>query len=159
MSGYGAFSYFYDRLTGNVDYPAIADAVERYIGRFGGRKGILLDVACGTGSLCEQLARRGFDVIGTDSSPEMLGVALDKKFDSGLPIQYLCQEMTALDMFGTIDVTVSRRARPSWPRWSAWSPGCPRALSRPGAWLPAPAWTRAGSSGSPSLPWVSAPRF
>ena len=106
MSGYGAFSYFYDRLTGNVDYPAIADAVERYIGRFGGRKGILLDVACGTGSLCEQLARRGFDVIGTDSSPEMLGVALDKKFDSGLPIQYLCQEMTALDMFGTIDVTV-----------------------------------------------------
>lgn len=106
MSGYGAFSYFYDRLTQNVDYSAVADAVESYIERFGGRRGILLDLACGTGSLCEQLARRGFDVIGTDASPDMLNAALDKKYDSGLPIQYLCQDMTKLDMYGTIDVTV-----------------------------------------------------
>ena len=106
MSGYGFFARFYDRLTANVAYGDIADAVERYIERFGGRKGILLDLACGTGSLCEQLARRGFDVIGADGSDEMLGAALDKKFDTGLPIQYLRQDMTALDMFGTIDVTV-----------------------------------------------------
>lgn len=106
MSGYGAFARYYDRLTRNVDYPAIADAVLRYTERFGGRREILLDLACGTGSLCEELAKRGFDVIGTDSSQEMLGCALDKKFDSGLPIQYLNQSMTELDMFGTIDVTV-----------------------------------------------------
>lgn len=36
----------------------------------------------------------------------MLNEALDKKFDSGLNIQYLCQDMTKLDMFGTIDVTI-----------------------------------------------------
>lgn len=106
MSGYGSFAHFYDRLTANVGYNGIADAVEKYIERFGGRKGIVLDLACGTGSLCEQLARRGFDVIGADGSDEMLSAALDKKFDSGLPIQYLKQDMTELDMFGTIDVTV-----------------------------------------------------
>ncbi len=106
MSGYGRFADFYDRLTENVDYGGIADAVERYIERFGGRRGIVLDLACGTGSLCEQLARRGFDVIGADGSEDMLGAALDKKFDSGLDIQYLRQDMTELDMFGTIDVTV-----------------------------------------------------
>lgn len=106
MSGYGGFARFYDRLTANVSYGSIADAVVRYTERFGGRRGILLDAACGTGSLCEQLAGRGFDVIGTDSSDMMLSEALDKKFDSGLPIQYLCQDMTELDMFGTVDVTV-----------------------------------------------------
>ncbi|SDB04996.1 Methyltransferase domain-containing protein [Ruminococcaceae bacterium FB2012] len=106
MSGYGRFAEFYDRLTENVRYDLIAEAAERYTERFGGRKGIVLDLACGTGSLCEQLARRGFDVIGADASDGMLSAALDKKFDSGLPIQYLRQEMTQLDMFGTIDLTV-----------------------------------------------------
>jgi SAM-dependent methyltransferase len=66
----------------------------------------LLDLACGTGTLSEEMARRGFDVIGVDNSEDMLSIALDKKFDSGLPIQYLCQDMCELDMYGTIDVTI-----------------------------------------------------
>lgn len=106
MSGYGSFAYFYDRLTRNVPYEEMARQIERYTERFGGRKDILLDLACGTGSLSERLAGLGFDVIGVDSSEEMLNCALDKKFDSGLPIQYLRQDMRSLDMFGTIDVTV-----------------------------------------------------
>ena len=106
MSGYGSFAYFYDRLTRNVPYEDMARQIERYTERFGGRKDILLDLACGTGSLSERLAGLGFDVIGVDSSEEMLNCALDKKFDSGLPIQYLRQDMRSLDMFGTIDVTV-----------------------------------------------------
>ena len=106
MSGYGSFSYFYDRLTANISYKERAEYFHRLIQLHGGKKGILLDLACGTGSLSEEFAKMGYDVIGTDSSEEMLGCALDKKFDSGLPIQYLCQDMTKLDMFGTIDVTV-----------------------------------------------------
>ena len=106
MGGYGSFAYFYDRLTRNVPYEDMARQIERYTERFGGRKDILLDLACGTGSLSERLAGLGFDVIGVDSSEEMLNCALDKKFDSGLPIQYLRQDMRSLDMFGTIDVTV-----------------------------------------------------
>ena len=53
-----------------------------------------------------ELSRSGYDVIGVDSSEEMLNVALDKKFDSGLNIQYLRQDIRSLDMYGTIDVTV-----------------------------------------------------
>lgn len=107
MSGYSAFSRYYDILTGNIDYKCRAAYFENIIRRFGGKKGgILLDLACGTGSLSEEMARLGYDVIGVDSSEEMLGMALDKKFESGLPIQYLCQDMTELDMFGTIDITI-----------------------------------------------------
>jgi ubiquinone/menaquinone biosynthesis C-methylase UbiE len=106
LGGYGGFARVYDRLTENVPYAEMARQIVSYTERFGGKKGILLDLACGTGSLSEELARQGFDVIGVDSSEEMLNCALDKKFDSGLPIQYLRQDMRSLDMFGTIDVTV-----------------------------------------------------
>ena len=106
MSGYSAFAYFYDSLTENISYKARADYFDRLIKLHGGRKGILLDLACGTGSLSEEMARLGYDVIGTDASEAMLSCAMDKKFESGLPIQYLCQDMTELDMFGTIDVTL-----------------------------------------------------
>ncbi|MCM1524078.1 MAG: class I SAM-dependent methyltransferase [Ruminococcus sp.] len=105
-NGYGAFAYFYDRLTENIPYKDRAEYFDRLIKLHGGKKGILLDLACGTGSLSEQFAMMGYDVIGTDCSEEMLSCALDKKIESGLPIQYLCQDMTELDMFGTVDVTI-----------------------------------------------------
>ncbi len=106
MTGYRSFAYFYDRLTKNIDYKKRAEYYSSLAERFGGKKGILLDLACGTGSLSEEFAKMGYDVIGTDISEEMLSIALDKKIESGLPIQYLRQSMTELDMFGTIDVTV-----------------------------------------------------
>lgn len=105
MSGYSGFARYYDSLMQNVDYAAAAAQIDRLISRFG-KKGILLDAACGTGSLSEELALLGYDVIGVDSSCEMLGIAFEKKLRSGLDIQYLLQDMTKLDLFGTIDAAV-----------------------------------------------------
>lgn len=107
MNGYSCFAQYYDFLTDNVSYEEIAERYDELVTRFGGRKDILLDLGCGTGSLCESLAKKGYDVIGVDNSSDMLNMAFDKKYDSGLPIQYLLQDMRELDMFGTIDVTVS----------------------------------------------------
>ncbi len=106
MSNYDNFAYFYDELTKNIDYKKIAENYHFLTEKHGGKLGILLDLACGTGSLSEEFAKIGYDVIGVDSSTNMLNEALNKKYESGLPIQYLCQEMENLDMFGTIDVTV-----------------------------------------------------
>ncbi len=106
MSSYGNFAWFYDRLTGNVEYDRIAQAVDRYVERFGGTREVLLDLACGTGSVSEKMAGMGYDVIGVDNSEDMLGVAMDKKFDSGLPIQYICQDMTKLNLYGAVDVAI-----------------------------------------------------
>ena len=106
MSGYHSFSYFYDKLTSNILYKERAEYFDMLIKRHNGTKNLLLDLACGTGSLSEEFSKMGYDVIGVDASEEMLNEALDKKFDSGLNIQYLCQDMTKLDMFGTIDVTI-----------------------------------------------------
>ncbi|MBR4362000.1 MAG: methyltransferase domain-containing protein [Ruminococcus sp.] len=107
MAGYSVFARYYDQLTANIDYRRRAayfnDIIKRYRPAEGG---ILLDLACGTGSISEEMSRLGYDVIGVDNSDEMLGIALNKKFDSGLNIQYLCQDMRRLDMFGTIDITI-----------------------------------------------------
>lgn len=106
MSGYGNFAHYYDILTGNISYKDRAAYFDMLIKKHGGKKDLLLDLACGTGSLSEEMCRLGYDVIAVDGSEEMLNETLDKKFDSGLNIQYLCQDMTKLDMFGTIDVTI-----------------------------------------------------
>ncbi len=106
MSNYNQFSRYYDNLTTNIDYNFHADYYDKIVKEFTDKKGILLDLACGTGSLCEAMAKKDYDVIGVDISEEMLNVAIEKKFDSGLPIQYLRQDMCKLDMFGTIDVII-----------------------------------------------------
>ena len=100
---YTSFAEYYDALTANIDYEEIARYYNQLNEKFGGLKGILLDLACGTGSLSVIFSRMGYDVIGTDISPEMLSIAVSKEHEG---IEFLCQSMTELDMFGTIDGTV-----------------------------------------------------
>ncbi|MBQ8920686.1 MAG: methyltransferase domain-containing protein [Oscillospiraceae bacterium] len=109
QGGYGVFAQYYDALTQNVQYAARAEQLDRLIRKHqrpDSADRILLDLACGTGSLSEAFARLDYDVIGIDSSEDMLNEALDKKYDSGLPVQYLRQDMRRLDLFGTVSVTV-----------------------------------------------------
>ena len=107
MTSYSKFAQYYDILTAEIDYKMLAEYFHDIVLKLGGKDGgILLDLACGTGSLSEQMSIIGYDVIGVDCSQEMLSMALDKKFESGLSVQYLCQDMQKLDMFGTIDVTI-----------------------------------------------------
>lgn len=101
-----AFAAYYDALTENVAYESIASFVHRVLMDYNIKEGILLDAACGTGTLCECMARRGYEVIGTDLSSEMLMEAMDKKAASGLDILYLCQAMQELDLYGTVDAAV-----------------------------------------------------
>ena len=84
--GYQRFAQFYDRLTGNVDYDLIADLVHGLIQKYADYKEVVLDLACGTGSLSEKLAQKGYDVVGVDNSPEMLDAALQKLDGKDLPV-------------------------------------------------------------------------
>ena len=107
MRGYGAFAWYYDELTENVSYQKRADYFLQLIEKFGSSGPIVLDLACGTGSLSMELAQRGCDVIGVDASEDMLSVAQEKAMDHPeWDILYLCQSMTELDLFGTVDTTI-----------------------------------------------------
>jgi SAM-dependent methyltransferase len=112
MNDYSVLADFYDELMSEVDYAAIADCYDALIrehssvsGASGeprsAERGILLDLACGTGTLSVLMAQRGWDVIGADFSAEMLARAKPHPNCS-----YIRQDMTELDLFGTIHAAV-----------------------------------------------------
>ena len=75
MAGYTSLAYVYDALTENADYPARCNVLCDLLAAHGAGEGILLDLACGTGTLTALLAKRGYDVIGVDASQDMLSLA------------------------------------------------------------------------------------
>ncbi len=106
MAGYGDFAYYYDLLTENVDYESRCNYIHGLLAENGIGKGILLDLACGTGTVSILLSKKGYDVIGVDASEEMLSVAQEKKTEAAADIIFLCQKMEELDLFGTINGAV-----------------------------------------------------
>lgn len=106
MSGYGVFSQFYDGLTFNVDYQKRADYFEEICARFSHPAGIVLDLACGTGSLTLELKKRGYDIYGIDGSEDMLSKAMEKAYSEELSVLFLRQDMRSLDLYGTINTCV-----------------------------------------------------
>lgn len=67
----------------------------------------ILDLGCGTGTLTQLLARKGYDMIGVDNAQEMLQIAMEKRDESGLDILYLLQDMREFELYGTVGAVVS----------------------------------------------------
>ena len=103
---YDDFSRFYDLLTDNVEYKKRADYFCRLLSICGINGGILLDLGCGTGNMSFEMADKGFDVIGVDSSVGMLNIAQQKMFETGKHILLLNQNMQEIDLYGTVDCAV-----------------------------------------------------
>jgi len=102
VSAYGYLAQFYDRLTEDVDYPALLGHYERQITQDDRRPEIVLDLACGTGRLTRMFAARGYRMIGVDASGEMLAEAVA----GGGDILYLQQDLIELDLYGTVDAAL-----------------------------------------------------
>lgn len=101
---YTDFAYVYDLLMEDVDYSKWADYVEALMKMYGaGKPELILDMACGTGSLTLEMAKRGYDMIGIDMSSDMLSCAMDKSAQAGLSPLWVCQDMRAFELYGTMD--------------------------------------------------------
>lgn len=100
--GYTAIARVYDRLNAEIDYSAWADFFERCFDRFlSARPELVLDLACGTGSMTLELAARGYDMIGVDGSAEMLSEAYSRAL-SQKGILFLEQDMRSFELYGTV---------------------------------------------------------
>lgn len=106
---YTLLAPFYDAMNGDVDYEKWADFYESEFRRYEkGTTSLVLDLGCGTGSMTNTLARRGYDMTGVDYSPEMLDVARARAEKEGLRnILWLCQDMTEFELYGTVEAVVS----------------------------------------------------
>ena len=109
MTAYGPLASGYDALTGDVPYNAFADWYEAAFARKGGAVQTVLDLGCGTGTLSLILAERGYEMICTDASAEMLSVFQQKLWDLEEGVQrplLLCQRSEELDLYGTVDACI-----------------------------------------------------
>ena len=100
---YNTFARFYDALTENVDYPAKARFIHEVLNKHKPGCVLVVDLACGTGTLSLELASMGVDMIAVDGSYDMLSVASTKE-NTG--VMFLCQQLDELDLYGTVDAMI-----------------------------------------------------
>ena len=107
MEAYTSFAEVYDQFMDNVPYREWADFLQEILQKEGISDGLVLDLGCGTGSMTEELAGRGYDMIGVDNSEDMLEIAMEKRQESGHDILYLLQDMQEFELYGTVRAVVS----------------------------------------------------
>lgn len=104
---YEALASFYDKLNPDVDYVLWSKFIQETVKKFGEiDTKLVLDLACGTGSMSVELAKAGYEVIGVDLSPEMLMEAQNKAYEEEVNVLFLNQNMCELDLYGTVDMAV-----------------------------------------------------
>lgn len=108
MSSYESLAPHYDSLTGDVPYERFAHFYELIFQKYATHPTLVLDLACGTGTLTSELARRGYEMIGVDASADMLAQAREKAGECGAAVMpiFLNQTMEKLDLYGTVSAAV-----------------------------------------------------
>ena len=106
MEAYKNLAASYDRLTNDVDYEATVEFYMQILEREGVKPRTAVDLACGTGSVTEILARKGYDVLGVDMSEEMLTVAAMKLMEQGFMPRFSCQLLQNLRLPRAVDMAV-----------------------------------------------------
>lgn len=123
---YQGMAPWYDRLQQDIDPAAWADYLIRLDRRYrlqpvmqaaagsdpaifragDGREGrpLLLDLGCGTGSICLAMENRGYDPIGIDRSPDMLQEARHKAAATQSQCLFLQQDISRFELYGTVDL-------------------------------------------------------
>ena len=104
-ASYGSFASVYDLLTYDVDYKSRVKYVTKLFKKFADFKvKSVLDLACGTGTAASLLYDLGYEMIGVDSSADMLAQARQKKGDRD--ILYLQQDIKNFELYGTVDAVI-----------------------------------------------------
>ena len=107
MSAYESLAACYDELTYDIRYEKTLTFFERLCAREHVQPHLVLDLACGTGSLSMLLAARGYRVIGADLSEDMLAEAEQKarEMTENRPF-YICQPMQRLHLAESVDAVI-----------------------------------------------------
>ena len=108
MEAYSSFAEVYDLFMDNVPYEEWSRYIIGLLQEYGIKDGTVADLGCGTGKLTRLLAAAGYDMIGVDSSEEMLGIARCHDPDShDSDILYLHQDMRQLKLLGSVRAAIS----------------------------------------------------
>ncbi len=104
---YEDFSTKYDLLMDNVPYDKWEKRILKEFKKYDIKPSLCLDLGCGTGEMTLRLAKAGYDMIGVDSSFEMLEEATKKSEKEDEDILFLCQDMREFELYGTVQSVIS----------------------------------------------------
>ncbi len=104
MEAYTEFAKVYDEFMEATPYEKWCDFLCKYLKSESMNKGLVLDLGCGTGSLTRLMSNEGYDMIGIDSSVEMLDIA---RGYGGKNILYIAQDMRDFELYGTVGAIIS----------------------------------------------------
>lgn len=120
MEAYTDFAAVYDTFMDDTPYEKWCDFLEKAIREYGisvpgqekedvlaSERNLVVDLGCGTGTLTEMMAGRGYDMIGVDLSASMLQIAMQKKEKNHSEVLYLQQDMRDLDLYSTVGTVIS----------------------------------------------------
>ncbi len=100
---YDHFADIYDEFMQTVSYTEWTDYIESLWRKHNSHPHLVVDLACGTGSLTTELAERGYEMIAIDQSSQMLDIAREKAAEQGKSILFLQQDMREFELYGTVD--------------------------------------------------------
>lgn len=99
MKIYDKYAEYYDLLYQNKDYEKECDFLEEIFQKFSSIPiKTILDGGCGTGGHVFPLAKRGYKVIGIDSSDVMLTKARKKEEELNLGIEFQVSDLRQFDL-------------------------------------------------------------
>lgn len=106
MDSYAVLATYYNRFTEDVAYTAWADYLEEIFRRADISPQLVLDLACGTGTMTALLAKRGYEMIGVDASTEMLSQAANETMELPNRPLLIHQRMQELCLHGLVDACI-----------------------------------------------------
>lgn len=136
MESYTDFAKVYDTFMDETPYEAWSEFLDKIIKEYGithtaapfadeeekqkktgektkeeerlrSERNLVLDLGCGTGTLTELMAAKGYDMIGVDNAHEMLSIAMEKREENGSSVLYLLQDMRELELYSTVGTVIS----------------------------------------------------
>lgn len=94
MQHYTHLAELYDQFSTDKTHLEWSDYIFNLLKKYNVDTGAnIIDICCGTGGITNELYKKGYRIIGLDSSSDMLEIAAKRFSDYGSKIQLICQDI------------------------------------------------------------------